>query len=121
GGRCLAYGDGVAYWALADMVRMRARISDDDPAETAQAKLNEMLAGIVHDPVERALLEPRLAHLLGLAERSAPDQEDLFSAWRIFFERMAAHEPVVPVFEDLHWADDGRLDFIQYLLDWSRA
>jgi tetratricopeptide (TPR) repeat protein len=120
-GRCLAYGDGVAYWALAEMVRMRARISDDDAPETAQAKLNETLAGIVHDPVERSFLETRLAHLLGLAERSAPDQEDLFSAWRIFFERMAAREPVVLVFEDLQWADDGLLDFIEYLLDWSRA
>ena len=120
-GRCLAYGDGVAYWALAEMVRMRARISDEDNAQVAQAKLAETLAGIVHDPTERAFLEPRLAHLLGLAERSAPDKEDLFSAWRIFFERMAGREPVVLVFEDLQWADDGLLDFIEYLLDWSRT
>ena len=119
-GRCLAYGDGVAYWALAEMVRMRARISDDDQTEAAQAKLSETLAGIVHDPAERSFLEPRLAHLLGLAERSAPDKEDLFSAWRIFFERLAARDPVVLVFEDLQWADDGLLDFIEYLLDWSR-
>jgi predicted ATPase/class 3 adenylate cyclase len=120
-GRCLAYGDGVAYWALAEMVRMRARISDDDHIEAAQAKLNEALAGIIHDPAERSFLETRLAHLLGLEERSAPDKEDLFSAWRIFFERMAARDPVVLVFEDLQWADEGLLDFIDYLLDWSRS
>jgi class 3 adenylate cyclase/predicted ATPase len=120
-GRCLAYGDGVAYSALAEMVRMRARITEDDHSEAAQAKLRETLAGIVQDPDERSFLEPRLAHLLGLAERSAPDKEDLFSAWRIFFERMAAREPVVLVFEDLQWADDGLLDFVEYLLDWARG
>ena len=120
-GRCLAYGDGVAYWALAEMVRMRARIADDDASETALAKLRESLAAVVSSPEERDFLEPRLAHLLGLAVRSAPDKEDLFSAWRLFFERMAAQSPVVLVFEDLQWADAGLLDFIEYLLDWSRS
>jgi class 3 adenylate cyclase/tetratricopeptide (TPR) repeat protein len=119
-GRCLAYGDGVAYWALAEMVRMRARIAEDEGADTALPKLREALAGFVVDGDERAFLEPRLAHLLGLAERSAPDKEDLFSAWRLFFERMAGAGPVVLVFEDLQWADAGLLDFIEYLLDWAR-
>jgi class 3 adenylate cyclase/tetratricopeptide (TPR) repeat protein len=120
-GRSLAYGEGVAYSALAEMVRMRTRIADDDSTETALAKLRETLAGIIESPEERAWLEPRLAHLLGLADRSAPDKEDLFSAWRLFFERMAARDPVVLVFEDLQWADAGQLDFIEYLLDWSRG
>ena len=119
-GRCLAYGDGVAYWALAEMVRMRVRVSEDERPDTAMPKLRELLAGLVTDADERAFLEPRLAHLLGLAERSAPDKEDLFSAWRLFFERMAATDPVVLVFEDLQWADTGLLDFIEYLLDWAR-
>jgi len=119
-GRCLAYGDGVAYWALAEMVRMRARITEEEGGETALAKLREALAGFVRSAEEREFLEPRLAHLLGLAERSAPDKEDLYSAWRLFFERMADSEPVVLVFEDLQWADAGLLDFVEYLLDWAR-
>jgi class 3 adenylate cyclase/tetratricopeptide (TPR) repeat protein len=119
-GRCLAYGEGVAYWALAEMVRMRVRVSEDERPEAALLKLREALAGAVPDVDERDFLEPRLAHLLGLAERSAPDKEDLFSAWRLFFERMAAAHPVVLVFEDLQWADAGLLDFIEYLLDWGR-
>lgn len=120
-GRCLAYGDGVAYWALAEMVRMRARIAEDDPPEVALARLRESLAALVSSPEERDFLEPRLAHLLGLAVRSAPDKEDLFSAWRLFFERMAEQAPVSLVFEDLQWADAGLLDFVEYLLDWSRT
>jgi tetratricopeptide (TPR) repeat protein len=58
--------------------------------------------------------------LLGLTERVAPDREDLHSAWRLFFERMAEKNPVVLLFEDLHWADAALLDFIDYLVDWSR-
>jgi class 3 adenylate cyclase len=119
-GRCLAYGEGVAYWALAEMVRSRMRIAEDEGHATALPKLRESLAAIVPDVAERDFLEPRLAHLLGLAERSAPDKEDLFSAWRLYFERMAAARPVVLVFEDLQWADAGLLDFVEYLLDWGR-
>ncbi|HKU58636.1 MAG TPA: adenylate/guanylate cyclase domain-containing protein, partial [Gaiellaceae bacterium] len=119
-GRCLAYGDGVAYWALAEMVRMRVRVSEDEDGETALPKLREALAGFVTNADERAFLEPRLAHLLGFGDHSAPDKQDLFSAWRLFFERMAEAQPVVLVFEDVQWADAGLLDFIEYLLDWAR-
>jgi tetratricopeptide (TPR) repeat protein len=120
-GRCLAYGEGVTYWALAEMVRMRARIADGESAETALAKLRAAIAEHVEDGEERSWLEPRLGHLLGLTERTAPDREDLFSAWRLFFERLAATAPTVLVFEDLQWADTALTEFIEYLLEWSRA
>ena len=120
-GRCLAYGEGVAYWALAEMVRMRARIAEDEPAEESLPKLASVLEEIVTDPEERAFVEPRLQHLLGLTERVAPDREDLFSAWRLFVERMADQNPVIMVFEDIHWADAALVEFVEYLLDWSRT
>jgi class 3 adenylate cyclase len=119
-GRCLAYGDGVAYWALAEMVRMRARIAEDEPAEDSLRKLQQVVAEIVLDPEERGFVEPRLQHLLGLTERTAPDREDLFSAWRLFVERMADDDPVILVFEDIQWADASLVEFLEYLLDWSR-
>jgi predicted ATPase len=120
-GRCLAYGEGVAYWALADMVRMRARITEDEPAETAIPKLSDAIAEAVEDPEERAFVEPRLQHLLGLTERVAPDREDLFSAWRLFVERMAERYPVIMVLEDIHWADAALLEFVEALLERSRS
>jgi class 3 adenylate cyclase/tetratricopeptide (TPR) repeat protein len=120
-GRCLAYGDGVAYWALAEMVRMRAGILEEEAPDSALIKLRSSIDEHVADPEERAWLEPRLAHLLGLADRTAPDREDLFSAWRLFFERLAEKGVVVLVFEDLQWADTGLLDFVEYLLEWSRS
>ncbi len=120
-GRCLSYGDGVAYWALAEMVRMRARIAEDDPPEEALAKLHATIEEHVPDADEREWVEPRLQHVLGLTDRVAPDREDLHSAWRLFFERMAETGPVVLLFEDLHWADAALLDFVEYLLDWSRS
>jgi len=120
-GRCLSYGEGVAYWALAEMVRMRAAIAEDEDGGAALGKLRDTLTERVPDPEEREWIEPRLQQLLGLAERTAPDREDLFSAWRLFFERIADSGPVVLVFDDLHWADAALLEFVEYLLDWARS
>ncbi len=119
-GRCLSYGDGVAFWALAEMVRSRAQILDEDDAAAAAGKLRATLADHVADEHERAWIEPRLLQLLGLADRNASEREDLFSAWRRFFERLAEQGPLVLVFEDIHWADEGLVAFVDYLLDWGR-
>jgi predicted ATPase/class 3 adenylate cyclase len=120
-GRCPAYGEGVTYWALAEMVRGRAGITEGEDRISAMNKLRETVANAVADPGDRNFVEPRLAHLLGLEERTASDKPDLFAGWRLFLERMAASDPVVMVFEDLQWADPSLLEFIDYLLDWSRA
>ncbi|MGA7989200.1 MAG: adenylate/guanylate cyclase domain-containing protein [Candidatus Dormiibacterota bacterium] len=120
-GRCLAYGEGVAYWALNEMVRMRAGIIENEPPESARAKLRASVEEFVSDPEERRWVEPRLAHLVGLEEGVASDPRDLYAAWRFFFERLAAQHVTVLVFEDLQWADSGLLDFIEYLLEWSRS
>ena len=119
-GRCLAYGEGVTYWALAEMVRMRARIVEGEDQASAITKLHDVIAQYVHDPEERDWVEPRLAHLLGIEERTARDPEDLFSAWRLFFERMTENSPVVLVFEDMQWADRSLVDFVDYLMNWSK-
>jgi class 3 adenylate cyclase/tetratricopeptide (TPR) repeat protein len=119
-GRCLSYGEGVTYWALADMVRMRCRIAEDEQPASALEKLRAVLSEHVLDEEERRFVEPRVAHLLGLEEGARYERDDLFSAWRVFFERLAAVNPVAMVFEDMQWADDSLLDFIDYLLEWSR-
>ncbi|TMK76436.1 MAG: zinc-ribbon domain-containing protein [Actinobacteria bacterium] len=119
-GRCLPYGEGVTYWALADMVRSRAGIAEGEDPASASAKLHASVAEHVPEAEEQRWVEPRLAHLLGLEERSTREPEELFSAWRLFFERLADRNPVVMVFEDLQWADAALVDFITYLLEWSR-
>ena len=119
-GRCLSYGEGVTYWALADMVRMRCRIAEDEQPASALEKLRAVLSEHLVDDEERRFVEPRVAHLLGLDEGPRYDRDDLFAAWRVFFERLASVNPVAMVFEDMQWADDSLLDFIDYLLEWSR-
>jgi class 3 adenylate cyclase/tetratricopeptide (TPR) repeat protein len=119
-GRCLAYGEGVTYWALADMVRMRCRIAEDDPQDEALRKLQAALEEHLLDPEERRFVESRLAQLLALAEGASHDRQDLFAAWRLFFERLAETYPTVLAFEDMQWADASLLDFVEYLLEWSR-
>jgi class 3 adenylate cyclase/tetratricopeptide (TPR) repeat protein len=118
-GRCLAYGDGVAFWALADMVRGRAGIAVDEETDSAREKLRAALEEHVPEPRERRFIEPRLRHLLGLEEVTAGDQENLFAAARMFFERLSQRGATVLLFEDVHWADSALLDFIEYLVEWS--
>ena len=118
-GRCLSYGEGVSYWALAEMVRARAQIVEEDSIADERRKLQATIERFVFDERERRLVEPRLAALLGLEERSIGEAADLFSGWRLFFERMADAAPVILAFEDLQWADSGLLDFIDYMLEWS--
>jgi predicted ATPase len=119
-GRCLAYGEGVAYSALAEMVRMRCLIPEDVSPIAGRERLRATLAELMPEAEEREWVEPRLAHLLGLEERQDREREDLFGAWRLFFERVAGRGPVVLAFEDVQWADAALLEFAEYLLDWSR-
>lgn len=120
-GRCPSYGDGVTFWALAEMVRTRAGIADTDDDETSRSRLTACLAEYVPDTDERRWIEPRLGHLLGLDPAPSGDREELFGAWRRFFERVAEHGTVVLVIEDLHWADPGLMDFLESMLGASRS
>ena len=101
------------------MVRARAGITEEESPTSAREKLAVAVAEHVPLERDRKLVEPRLAHLLRLEERPDADRADLFSGWRLFFERMAATNPVILAFEDLQWADSGLLEFIDYLLEWS--
>ncbi len=119
-GRCPSYGEGVTFYAFSEMVRRRAGIMDGDDSDTARARLAASLADLVPDEDERRWMEPRLGHLLGLAPAPMGDREELFGAWRRYVERIADRGTTVLVFEDLHWADPGLLDFVESLLEWSR-
>lgn len=120
-GRSPAYGEGITYWALGEMVRSRARLLESDDPATTRARIGDMLAEYVPDAGERRLIEPALLALLGVGEATPGGSAELFSAWRTFFERLAATGTVALLFEDLQWADSGTLDFIEHLLEWSRS
>jgi class 3 adenylate cyclase/tetratricopeptide (TPR) repeat protein len=119
-GRSLPYGEGVSYWALGEMVKAEAGILESDAAEVAEVKLRETIARVCNEQdVEwlRTLLQP----LVGIADdASGGDRRgEAFAAWRRFVEGLAEERPTVLVFEDLHWADDGLLDFVDSLVDWA--
>jgi class 3 adenylate cyclase/tetratricopeptide (TPR) repeat protein len=118
-GRSPAYGDGISFWALGEMVRERAGLLETDDEQTTRVKITTTLATHVPDEAERRWIEPALLVLLGV--ESGVSSEQLFGAWRTFFERLAATAPVVMVFEDFHFADAGLLDFVDHLLEWSRS
>ncbi|HEY8169687.1 MAG TPA: adenylate/guanylate cyclase domain-containing protein, partial [Candidatus Limnocylindria bacterium] len=120
-GRSPSYGEGISFWALAEMVRERAGIAESDSADEARAKLAVCADEWLTDAEERRWVEPRLAGLLGLDEMPTGQREELFAAWRTFFQRIAERDAVILVFKDLHWADAGLLEFIEHLLSWSKT
>jgi class 3 adenylate cyclase/tetratricopeptide (TPR) repeat protein len=122
-GRSLPYGDGVSYWALGEIVKAEAGILETDSDEATAQKLDRMLEELVPEMDERTWVARQLRPLIGLALESAAGQEasdEGPAAWRRFLESLAERRPTVLIFEDLHWADDGLLDFLDYLLDWTR-
>ena len=120
-GRSLPYGDGVTYWALGEMVKNQAGILETDTAEQVAEKLQAEVARLFGDEEARAM-ESRLGLLLGLETTDAQPEDkraEAFYAWRRFLEELADERPTVLVFEDLHWADDDLLDFVDHLVDWA--
>src|SRR5262249_3460574 len=114
-GRCLPYGEGVTYWSIAEMVKASAGISDDDPL----ARAYEQLRGAGGDEA--------VADLLGLAvgvleavegERS---QQEIAWAVRSWTEQLAGAQPLVLVFEDVHWGEEPLLELIEHLGAWVRT
>ncbi len=119
-GRCLPYGEGIAFWALGEIVKAEAGILESDDPQVAAAKLDETVAGLFADESECAWFGARLGPLVGsAAEGPAASREEAFTAWRRFLEAMAVRRPFVLVVEDLHWADGALVEFLEHLLDWS--
>jgi class 3 adenylate cyclase/tetratricopeptide (TPR) repeat protein len=114
-GRCLPYGEGVTYWPVAEMVKASAGISDDDPLDQAFEKLRDTCE------------DEAVADLLGLAagvleavegERS---QQEIGWAVRSWAEQLADAQPLVLVFEDVHWGEEPLLELIEHLAGFVRS
>jgi class 3 adenylate cyclase/tetratricopeptide (TPR) repeat protein len=123
-GRSLPYGEGVSFWAVGEMVKAQAGVLETDTeAETAE-KLGAAVAHLLPDETESHWVTSHMRPLAGLAGDddgggggAADRRGEAFAAWRRFFEALAEQRPLVLVFEDLHWADDGLLDFVDQMAD----
>jgi class 3 adenylate cyclase len=121
--RCPSYGERTAFWPLAEVVRRHAGAGAADTGPAVAAKLARAVDAVVEDRGERLWLADRLSSLAGLAPvqestsivAAAPEEADSSAAWRRFLELVAASRPLVVTFEDLHWAEDGILDFLRSL------
>jgi class 3 adenylate cyclase/tetratricopeptide (TPR) repeat protein len=116
-GRCLPYGEGITFWALGEILKAHAGILESDPPQVAETKLEVVLP----DGEERPWFRQRLLPLLGIEATSSAEREELFTAWRRFLEHIAEQNPTVLVFEDLHWADEAMLAFLEHLADRAEA
>ena len=118
-GRCVKYGEGVAYFALAEAIRGRLGVlAGDDPeaADDVDALLDRGVRTFVADEEECAWIRPRIGALLGIGSVGSYQREDLFSAWTAFLERIAGDDPLTLVIDDAQYADDGLLMFIEHLI-----
>jgi len=118
-GRCLSYGDGVSFWALGEIVRAQAGILETDRPDQAEEKLRTAVAALPLTMDEATWVEREIWPLIGSSGERSPEErsEERFAAWRCFLEAMAERKPLVLALEDLHWADDGLLDFLEELAD----
>jgi class 3 adenylate cyclase/tetratricopeptide (TPR) repeat protein len=120
-GRSLPYGEGVSFWALGEMIKAQAGILESDSPEQAQAKLRGSIDNLIADG-DSDWVARHLGSLVGVGseqELYGDRRAEAFAAWRRFFEALAEERPLVLVFEDLHWADEGLLDFVDHLVDWA--
>ena len=119
-GRSPSYGDGVTFWAVAEMIRRRSGIRETDPDHEAARKLDSTLEYFVDDAERRSWIRPRVMAVLGIGEAPPGDRAELDAAVRAFFEGVASRGTTVLVFQDLHSADPAMLDFVEELTDWWR-
>ena len=118
-GRSPAYGQGLSFWALGEMVRSRADLLETDDEQTSRSKIRASVERFMTDDDEAHRVEAALLALLGVGDAPEGGSQGMFAAWRTYFERITGHGTVALLFEDLHWADTGMLDFIDHMLDWS--
>ncbi|MEA2382153.1 MAG: hypothetical protein QOH72_2124 [Solirubrobacteraceae bacterium] len=121
-GRSPPYGRGMTFSALGEIVKAEAGLLESHALDAAASKLADAVAAVVADRDEAGWVERHLRTLVGLDAGGAlfdDRRAEAFAAWRRFIERLAEHRPTVLVFEDVHWADDALVDFIEHLDAWA--
>jgi class 3 adenylate cyclase/tetratricopeptide (TPR) repeat protein len=119
-GRCLPYGEGISFWALGEMVKAQAGVLEADSAHVVGSKLDESVVALLEQS-EAGWVKRHLGVLAGSSEddEANASRDESFAAWRRYLEALAEQRPTILVFEDLHWADEGLLDFVDSLVDWG--
>ena len=118
-GHCPPYGEGITFWALGEIVKAQAQILESDGMAAAADKLSEAVDSVV-DASEREWVKTLLAPLVGSSTAVASTgRAESFAAWLTFIEAIASTAPLILVVEDLHWADDVLVEFIEHLVEWA--
>jgi class 3 adenylate cyclase/tetratricopeptide (TPR) repeat protein len=119
-GRSLPYGEETPFWALGEIVKAHAGILRTDDPKSAEGKLRRAVHTALAGEEDAAWVESRMRALVGLSGTADEHGRlETFAAWRRFFEALAAQRTVILVFEDIHWADEGLLEFIDHLAAWA--
>ena len=117
-GRCLPYGEGIAFWALGEIVKAECGILESDSPEEAEAKLEQRLPAGGSRP---ALAQGPPGSARGRRRRSPPRRRSRSPLGAACSRRGRRTRETVLVFEDLHWADEALLSFLEHLADWAEG
>ncbi|TMK80941.1 MAG: hypothetical protein E6G47_05125 [Actinobacteria bacterium] len=110
--RCLPYGEGVTFSPIEDLIRQEAGIAEPDGPDKRRQRLEAVVTASVEDPADRAWLRSRLGPAAGLPAEGSAEPAETLAAWERFLVVRSDAGPLVLVVEDLHWADDALLDFV---------
>ena len=123
-GRCLPYGEGITYWPLAEVAKTHAGVLDNDPADTALAKLRAAIESVV--PAEHAgSALDAAAWTIGFSLPGTPVTDSdprqallrLEEGWARYVEALGREQIAIVAVEDVHWASSPLLDLIERLAE----
>jgi class 3 adenylate cyclase/tetratricopeptide (TPR) repeat protein len=111
-GRCVSYGQGIAYWPLIQALRDALRLSGAESVEITRHALEQALGEVSdRDQVVEVLLP-----LLGKTGVSAGNDQTVWSVRRLL-EELASRRPLVLSIDDLHWAEPTLLALLDQIRD----
>jgi class 3 adenylate cyclase/tetratricopeptide (TPR) repeat protein len=111
-GRNPPYGRGIAFWALAEILREAAGAGPDASVAEVEASLAELLEELGGND-GREVAATLSAALGGEDGRPVVAEDELRHAWRRFVALLAEDRPLLIAIDDAHWADDGLLDLLE--------
>jgi len=121
-GKCLSYAGNVAYHPVIDILKANYRIEDGDNEYDIKQRVTRGLESIGVDPSDTL---PYLLDIIGVKESGIEDlsltpelrKERIIESLHRIIIKGSEQQPLILVFEDLHWVDSATEALLSEVLD----